>query len=63
MLATLARARERSGRDGPVMASSTGNCGKPGTGCDVMYHTAWSTSVACRRLWSTTRTSHYCSHQ
>jgi len=39
-------------RDGPVMESSTGSCGKPGTGCDVMYQTAWSTSAACKRLWS-----------
>ena len=35
----------------PVV-SSTGSWGKPGTGCDVKYHTAWSTSVACNRLWS-----------
>ena len=24
----------------PVAPSSTGICGKPGTGCDVMYQTA-----------------------
>jgi len=43
--------------DSPVTPLSTATCGKPGTGCDVMYQTAWRTSVACKRLWSTSRVS------